>query len=266
MRVTDYPTRFHRGSGLIAWDPVALAACRVDADLARILHAAAVLEQDTGITGSQARALGLERPRDLAGFLGVWEAEEAEHARALRFLLTHQAYAVPPERPASIPRRRHRLARVPLGLLGRAPQTPFVFCVLGAAAEYVAIVIYSALARVTDDAAAASLLRAIARQEARHFAFFLAAARVRGDDLSSVGGGIARRALAAVWEPVGVPSLGADAWEAAFGSLLARPDVGGRVAGMDRIVDTIPHLAGLELMAGFLGDRAQRVEGQRSFA
>lgn len=148
------------------------------------------------------------------------------------------------------------MARAPASAFGRLPQTPFLFCVLGAAAEYVATVLYSELATRAGPGAVASLLRAIARQEARHFAFFLAAARARGQELSAFSGWTAQRALNAIWEPIGVPTLGRPAWCEMFGSWLEDDHFRGRLLMMDRVVDTIPHLQGIRLMAGFLDEVA----------
>jgi len=253
---TDYTSRFLSRSGLITWDRDALASCRIDEELCGILHVAALLEQDTDISARQARSLGIDCAPDVAEFLPVWESEEAEHARALRFLLAHQTYAHPQPRPKAIPLRRRWVARVPLTALRRLPQVGFVFCALAAAAEYVTIVTYMELAGVVEHPAAASLIRDIARQEGRHFAFFLAAARARGAALSPASGRLARRALEVLWEPVGVPSLGLPAWRAIFARFLERDDLRTRVQVMDRVVDTIPHLAGLYLMSDFLRERA----------
>lgn len=233
-----------------------MSSCRIDEELCGILHAAALLEQDTDISARQARSLGIDRSLDVAEFLPVWEAEEAEHARALRFLLAHQTYRHPRPRPKAIPLRRRWVARVPVTALRRLPQVEFVFCALGAAAEYVTIVTYTELARLVEHPAATSLIRDIARQEGRHFAFFLAAARARGVAMSPTSGRLARHALAFLWEPIGVPSLGFPAWRALFARFLERDDLRTRIQVMDRVVDTIPHLAGLDLMSNFLRERA----------
>lgn len=247
--------RFLRRSGLIDWDGDLLARSHLDPELCRTLHVAALLEQDTEITVRQTRALGLDRVDDVAAFLPVWEAEEAEHARALRWLLSHQRYRPPQPRPAAIPRRRRLVARVPASALGRLPSTGLVYCALGAAAEYLTILTYTEVTREVDDPAVGALLQDITRQEGRHFAFFLAAARARADAISPMSGRLARRALVAVWEPVGVPSLGVDAWTAQFGRLLGNARFRARIEGMDRVVDSIPHLDGLHLMETFLRER-----------
>jgi hypothetical protein len=245
-------TRFLRRSGLVAWDRGALSPCRLDEEFCRLLHVVALLEEDTAISTRQARSLGIDRDSDIAAFLPSWEREEAEHARALRFLLAQQTYCRPPRRSTAIPLRRRAVALVPASPFRRLPQTGLVYSALGAAAEYVTIVTYTEFARSVEQPAVAALLRAIARQEGRHFAFFLAAARVRAEAMSSLHGRLARRALASLWEPVGVPSLGLPAWRRVFARLLERADFRARVQRMDHVVDSIPHLAGLQLMTTFM--------------
>ena len=253
-----YAAKYVDQSGLIRWDRDALSSCRVDEELCRILHVVALLEQDTEISARQARSLGIDRAHDIELFLPRWEREEAEHARAVRFLLADQTYAAPQPRPKAIPLRRRGVALIPLTAFRRLPQTGLVFCTLGAAAEYVTIVTYTELARDAGPPALVSLLRSIARQEGRHFAFFLAAARARAAAMSSVNGRLARRALASLWEPVGLPSLGLPAWTTLFGRFLDDENFRSRVRVMDRVVDTIPHLAGLELMSTFLREGVPR--------
>ena len=244
--------RFERDAGPITWDPAALAECELGPELSRVLHVASVLEEDTAISARQARALGLDRDPDMAGFLTIWEQEEAEHGRALRHLLGAQRYDLPQLRPTLAPLRRHGLASIPLTGLRRVPATGLVVCALGAAAEYVAIVIYTELIKQTDDPRVVTLLRSIVRQEGRHMAFFLAAARSRADDMSTVQGRLSRWAIARIWEPVGLPSLGEQTWHTTLAPLLSDQRVRGRAEKMDHVLDSITHLAGMQLMTTFL--------------
>lgn len=248
----SYATRYLHSAGVIAWDPEALAASRLDEGLARSVHVATILEEDTAISARQARSFHIDRSLDIAAFLPVWEREEAEHGRALRFLLDRQGFAAPERRPASIRTRRRFLAEMPAASVGRLPSTALVFCALGAAAEYLAMVSYTELTKRVDDPTIVSLLRCITNQEGKHFAFFLAAARARAEPMSAVSGRLARRVLSTVWEPIGVASLGTSAWRAVYADWLDDASFRARVARMDRVLDTIPHLVGLHLMAGFL--------------
>ena len=66
---------------------------------------------------------------------------------------------------------------------------------------------------------------------------------------------LARRLLVEMWEPPGVPSLGIDLWRETFAPFLDDPALRAHVGAMDRVVDAIPHLGGLDLMARFLDER-----------
>jgi hypothetical protein len=159
---------------------------------------------------------------------------------------------MPVSRPASIPLRRRWLARLLAGPLRRLSQTEFVYCALGAAGEYVALASYTEIQKLIDDPTAVALLRQIIRQEGRHLAFFMEAARVRAQNLPTFSGRTARQAFKILWAPVGVPSLGMKAWRDIFAPLLNREGFRGRLMMMDRVIDQIPPLHGLDLMTNFL--------------
>jgi len=251
----EHATRFLREAGLVPWDEPACTAAHVDPQVCRVLHVVAQLEADTAITTQHARTLGIDRAGDVAAFLPQWAAEEAEHARAICDLLSHQRYEPPVAAPAAIARRRRLVARLPRQLFGRLRGTGLLYCTLGAAAEYVTVIVYRELLAMVDDPAVAELLRAITRQERRHCAFFLTAARKRAQEISSIEARLTRRVLAQIWEPPGVPSLGIDAWRDAFAPFIDDVQLRARVEEVDRIVDTIPHLAGMQLMQRFLEER-----------
>ncbi|MFN8028606.1 MAG: hypothetical protein U0W40_20300 [Acidimicrobiia bacterium] len=250
--VPDHAARFLRDSGLVEWDQGAFARAHVAPEWCQVLHVVAELEADTAITAQHAHTLGIDRAADIAAFLPVWADEEAEHARAIAILLRHQAYEPPVAAPAAIARHRRFVARLPRSLFGHLRPTGLVYCTLGAAAEYVTVVVYRELTTHVDDVAVARLLRDIERQERRHCAFFLTGARLRARELSNVEARLTRQLLRTMWEPPGVPSLGLPVWRDAFAPFLDDPALRSRVQEMDRIVDTIPHLGGMHLMERFL--------------
>ena len=254
-----YASRYLAGSGAIVWDRNAAEACRLDATTTATLQVAAILEEDTAISAAHARSFGLDRAPDLDAFLRVWEPEEAEHGRILRALAGATAGTSRDPRPKTIAKRRRRIAAVSIRCLGRASATGLVYCTLGAAAEYLAVISYTALTAQIQDTTAGSLLRAITHQEGRHLAFFLAAARARGTAISPMQARLARRALLRLWEPIGVSSLGSTAWRALNGHWLDNDSFRARAARMDAMVNTIPGLTGLALMGNFLRewDRTQ---------
>lgn len=251
-----YLDRFQARAGLITWDMEGLAGIHLAPDFAQILHAAALLEEDTALTVRQCNSFGFDRLADLAPFLPQWEAEEAEHARALRALVAHQTSVAGGGQSGRTRSVDQLVASVPARFLGRSAHAPFIFCALGAAAEYVATALYAELAERANPPVLTQLLRSIARQEARHLAFFLAAARVRGRQMSSLGGRFSRGVLRAIWAPIGVPTLGQEAWLEMFAEWLDDDHLRNRLEMMDRVVDSIPQLAGMRLMGTFLDEVA----------
>lgn len=252
----DHLDRFQAHAGLISWDDEELARIRLAPDLVPILHAAALLEEDTALTVRQCDAFGFDRLADLGPFLTQWDAEEFEHGRALRALLAHQAPVAGGDQPRRTRSVDNLIARVPARFVGRSAHAPFVFCALGASAEYVATALYAELATRAGAPVLTQLLRSIARQEARHLAFFLAAARVRGQQMSDLDGRFCRRVLRALWAPIGVPTLGQEAWLEMFAEWLDDGHLRSRLEMMDRVVDSIPRLEGMRLMGGFLDEVA----------
>lgn len=252
--MSAHAARFTAHSGLLEWDGSALEECVLDQQFSAILHTVALLESDTAISARQARSFGLVRSPDLSVFLDAWEREEAEHARALRHLLRRQSYVAPQLPATRTSLRRRAIAFVPVRACGRLPHAELIFCAMGAAAEYVTIVTYAELARTTTEPAVGSLLRSIARQEGRHFAFFLAAARISASTISDRSGLVARRLFSRLWRPPGVPSIGLSAWQDVFAPFLRSDQFRERVQHVDHVVDTIPHLTGLNLMRRFLQD------------
>jgi hypothetical protein len=253
----DHAERFLRDAGLVRWDEGGSASVHVRPDWSRMMHVVAGLEADTAITARCVQTLGLDRADDIAAFAPVWAAEEAAHARSIRALLAHQVYDQPAPAPPSIARKRRLLAGLPRRAAARLRPTGVVYCTLGAAAEYVTVLVYGELRARVGDPSVAGLLAEITRQERRHHAFFFTAARIRATALSPVEVRVTRRVLASMWQPPGVPSLGVSAWRQAFAPLLDDARLRARVLQMDRIVDAIPHLAGLRLMERFLADRDQ---------
>jgi hypothetical protein len=261
-RVPGHLTRFLRDAGLVEWHEATVVSAPVDPDWCRVLHVVAQLEADTAISAQHAHTLGIDRTADVAAFLPVWTAEEAAHAAAIRAVLERQVYEAPTAAPGSIARRRRTVARLPRRAIGRLRPIGVLYGVLGAAAEYVTVLVYGELATRVEDPAVVALLREIARQERRHCAFFRGLARQRAGALSRVEAQLARRVLMAMWEPPGVPSLGLTVWRETFAPLLEDPRLRERVLGMDRVVDSVPGLEDLGLMERFLTDR--QVTGTRS--
>lgn len=249
----DYLNRFQQHAGLITWRDTEFSEVQLASDISRILHVAALLEEDTVITVKHAHTLGLTRAPDIREFLPQWDKEEAEHGHALRCLLANQTYDPPEPTRHTISMRRRVVSKLPAQPLSIFPHTSYLFCVLGAAAEYVATVMYGELAK-NSPPVVSNLLKLIARQEARHFHFFLIAAKQRGQKMSTRNGLIAARLLSKMWTPIGVSTLGLDVWNQIFSAWLNDLEIRRRLVMMDRVLDSVPHLNGLHLMQRFLDE------------
>jgi hypothetical protein len=178
-------------------------------------------------------------------FLSAWRDEEAEHARVLgRFLRAYcdgRGIALPAEQPpppavASPPERALVLATRPAGHLVTAAHM-----VWGATNELLTMTGYRLLARRCGHPVLAELLRRIAAQEARHYAFYLLHAEWRLA-ASPLARALVPRLVRRTWTPVGV---GADyKSQNEFDRVLhylAGADGGGRaVTTMDRTIARLP--------------------------
>lgn len=164
-----------------------------------------------GFTGSYLSGLG-GHPTTLAdpligAFLTVWQAEEAEHARAIgRYLDAYGAVtghsvaeAPPPPEP--------QVMWYQLGLSHLRGPVGGVVCtahmVWGATNELLTMNGYRLLADQSADPTLVELLQRIAAQEARHFSFYLLQAEWRLA-ASPLARALVPRFLSTSWTPVGV--------------------------------------------------------------
>lgn len=220
-----------------------------------VLHAAQSVEADTPYQYLKVDAMGFSRRRgDMRLFFDQWLDDERSHAACLDALLRVHPDV---ERPAHLPHMQAgeigSLRKSGFRAIGRLDASLVAFNALGAGAEFVTNHVYLMVgAQMRGDSAA--LLTELARQERQHMMFYLGAAQAT--TLSKPGVRLARSFLERYWVPVGVDFLGIDAWLEAFGDMLASPEAIDRMTRMDRLIDTIPGLAGLDLMARFLDDHS----------
>jgi hypothetical protein len=190
----------------------------------------------------------------VARFLDNWRAEEAEHARALdRFLTAHcegWGIPVPPLQgppPATLTLGERALVAVtrPLGHVVTA-----VHMTWGALNELLTFNGYRLLARRTEHPLLAELLRRIAAQEARHYAFYLLQAEYRLAESR-----LARRIVPALvgrtWTPVGVGDdyKAPEEFDDVLGYLAAGPDGERTMRAMDEAIARLPGFAGQKAYA-----------------
>ena len=191
----------------------------------------------------------------VARFLDAWRAEEAEHARALdRFLTAHcegRGVALPPLQapPPATTTVTERLLVAATRPLGHVVTT--VHMTWGALNELLTLNGYRLLARRTGHPMLAELLRRIAAQEARHYAFYLLQAEYRLAE-SRLARLVVPALVGRTWTPVGV----GDAYKApeefdAVLDYLAAGERGARaVRSMDEAIARLPGFAGRAPYAG----------------
>lgn len=256
----NYLANFERRSAPVMWSADLLRVADVPKSCIAPLLAAAHAEGDIRKEIAKARAAGLLRDPTLARFFDLWVLEEDEHAKAFAFLAdSHGWHELDlTNRHSPTDRLRYRLAPIGLRLSALAPGTAQVFLAIGAAAESVTRTLYRSMARVATDEALSDLLMRIARQEARHQAFFVAAARDQPAPSPRQRAAI-RALLVRGWHPVGMDRLGRATWLQVFGPFIAEPQVRDEMAMMDRVLDSVPALEGLDLMARFLESSAHHL-------
>jgi len=146
-------------------------------------------------------------------------AEEGEHSRALR----HLARSYGTSDLDIDARRWSRDVRAfftwPSLYIGRSiPGLQAAYCTLGAMQELVALATYNHLAHLCADSSAASMLRAIAKQESRHMRFYRKAAEILLS-ASQAAQRATRILIGNLWRPPGMDLIGRGCYEDIFGPI-----------------------------------------------
>lgn len=198
---------------------------------------------------------------EMATFFACWFYEETAHGRALERVLAANG-AVPASRPRSARSWRVRLEEYSVAALSAAwPPFIAVHMTWGAINELTALTAYRRLARVADHPALTSLLGHIARDEARHFAFYYGHAE-RHLAASATTRRVVRELIRRFWAPVGYGVQPLEELRALAAYLFSDADGRAAVAVIDRTMQRLPGFGELELMRSWL-DRHAAVESPR---
>lgn len=207
---------------------------------------------DSYVAGIGAHRTTLADPL-IRAFLDVWQAEEAEHSRAIGQFLDAYAEARGVELPAAqpsptprIPLYERALTRLggPVGTLVAAAHMTW-----GAANELLTMNGYRLLAdQVADHPMLADLLRRIAAQESRHYSFYLLQAEWRLAD-SRLARFVIARIMDGSWTPVGVGDgyKTSEEFQRVLAVLNARPESERVIDRMDRRFAQLPGLDRLRI-------------------
>jgi hypothetical protein len=191
------------------------------------------------------------RDPELTSFLTLWNYEEFWHGEAIgKILEAHEEQAGRTRIAALRQRLPKRHAWKPLTFQLASAITPHVTALhmtWGAVNEWTTQAAYARLARLADHPVLTQLLRRIMKQEGRHIDFYSSQAKSRLAD-SRAAQKFTRWSLNRFWEPVGtgvVPDQ-----EVQFLSTYLFGDTDGQAAAarIDRRIDSLPGLQGLQLL------------------
>lgn len=188
---------------------------------------------------------------ELTAFLACWAYEEHWHGEAIAYVLAAHGESAGPNRVAASRRALPRLDRLrPLLYLAGSSVSRHVVTVhmaWGAVNEWTTQAGYGRLVAKAQHPVLATLLRRVMRQEGRHIDFYAGQARRRLAE-SRAAQRATRFALGRYWRPVGSGLM--PEGEVAFlvGHLFADDDGARAAARLDRQVDRLPGLEGLDLV------------------
>jgi hypothetical protein len=193
------------------------------------------------------------RDPEVTSFLTLWNYEEFWHGEAIAGILAAHDEQAGAGRIAALRQRLPRRdAWKPLTFQLASAITPHLTAVhmtWGAVNEWTTQAAYARLAKLADHPTLTELLRRIMKQEGRHIDFYATQARSRLAD-SRAAQRMTRWALRHYWAPVG-SGVVSDAEVRFLGSYLFGDDDGRAVADrIDRRVDRLPGLDGLNLLRG----------------
>lgn len=188
---------------------------------------------------------------DVTAFLTLWNYEEHWHGEALAEVLRAHG------EPAGAPRvaaMRHRLgARIntsPLLWMAFSSVSRHFLAVhmtFGVINEWTTQAGYARLSALAGHDVLSELLRRVMRQEGRHIDYYLSQAR-RLLDKAPGARRATRRVLRTAWSPVGAKVMPPDETRHLIRTLFADESGQAIAARIDRRIDSLPGLTGLELM------------------
>jgi hypothetical protein len=199
------------------------------------------------------------RDPEVTSFLTLWNYEEFWHGEAIAGILkAHEEVAGNGRIAALRQRLPKRDAWKPLSFQVASALTPHLTAVhmtWGAVNEWTTQAAYARLAKLADHPTLHELLRRIMKQEGRHIDFYASQAKSRLTD-SRAAQRLTRWALRRFWAPVGtgvVPD-----GEVAFLRDYLFGDADGQAMAdrIDRRVDRLPGLDGLNLLHGAVSGAA----------
>jgi rubrerythrin len=196
---------------------------------------------------------------DVTAFMTMWNREEFWHGEALASVLNAHGWQVDFDELKATRLKvgwKDRLDPIKQSLLSNAVGSDFiaVHMAWGAANEWSAIAAYNRLADMESHPVLSELLRRIARQEAKHVAFYASQARDRLA-ASKKAQVIARFALSRFWGPVGSGVETDDEVKHVLSHLMGNTEGLVEVRKIDGFISAMPGLDGLKIVETALAKR-----------
>lgn len=188
----------------------------------------------------------------VTAFMTMWNMEEFWHGEALAEVLNLHGISIDYDHLKATRLKlgwRDKLDPIKQSLLANVVGQDFVavHMIWGAANEWSAITAYNRLAELEQHPVLAELLKRIAKQEARHVAFYATQARDRLAR-SKKAQKIARFALRKFWGPVGSGVMAETEVVHVLRHLMSGPDGRRAARSIDEHIGRMPGLAGLHIV------------------
>jgi len=189
---------------------------------------------------------------DMSAFMTMWNREEFWHGEALATVLGIHGIVVDFDEIKADRLKlgwKDRLDPIKQSIAGKLVGSDFVAVHMawGAANEWSAITAYNRMAELEEDPVLAELLKRIAKQEARHVAFYTSQARDRLAK-SRKAQVLARFALKNFWAPVGSSIMDRTEVVHVMGHLMGGPEGRKGARKIDAAISGLPGMEGLTIV------------------
>ncbi len=189
---------------------------------------------------------------DVSAFMTMWNREEFWHGEALAAVLAAHDITLDFDELKATRLKlgwKDRLDPIKQSLLGNIVGKDFiaVHMIWGAANEWSAVAAYNRMAELEQHPVLAVLLQRIAKQEARHVAFYATQARDRLAR-SKKAQVLARFALKNAWGPVGSSVMEPNEVTHVMSHIFAGPDGLREIRKLDEHISRMPGLEGLTIV------------------
>jgi hypothetical protein len=246
---------YKRRTGRLVWDDLdfsEFATNPLDDDVLRCLRYMHDIEYHTVCYLRDLLLTPAHGDPDVTAFLGFWNVEEFWHGEGLAAVLAAHGETAGASRVESLRRRlgwRDKLKPITtaVGAAITGQNYLAVHMTWGAINEWTAQAAYGQLGRRAGSPVLSELMKRLMRQEGRHVDFYASQAAARLER-SATTQKLVRGALRAFWRPVGAGVLPAEETNHMVRFLFDGDDGSEVVDRIDRRLDRLPGLAGMELV------------------